>query len=236
VADCEGILESLLTRGPADELDGASLAHLRGCVPCQRSAQRLAFLDEVLGATADVTPPPFGSLVRSARVAARGRRQRRAVRRALPVGVALAAAVALTAGVSHLEGRRAGRVAAARDAMVQPSTEGASCPERDGAPVAPRDSRSEAAAEALAREAWRQLRGGDRGGAKEGYRAALAMLPAHASPLWADNASAQLALLSENERGADGAAAWRRYLERFPNGVHAGIARRRLARSRTAER
>jgi hypothetical protein len=88
---------------------------------------------------------------------------------------------------------------------------------------------AEEAAEAHALLAWKLSRDGDRAGAMEHYRRALALLPSDRAPLWADNASAQLARLEEANGAAAGAAAWRRYLERFPGGVHAATARGRLA-------
>jgi len=91
------------------------------------------------------------------------------------------------------------------------------------------DPPAEEAAEAHALLAWKLSRDGDRAGALRGYRRALELLPVGRAPLWADNACAQLALLEEGEGAEAGAAAWRRYLERFPVGVHAATARSRLA-------
>jgi len=91
------------------------------------------------------------------------------------------------------------------------------------------DPPAEEAAEANALLAWKLSRDGDRAGALRCYRRALALLPAGRAPLWADNACAQLALLEEGDGAEAGAAAWRRYLERFPAGVHATTARSRLA-------
>jgi hypothetical protein len=87
-------------------------------------------------------------------------------------------------------------------------------------------------AEAHALRAWKLSRDGDRDGALRAYRRALALLPAGVAPLWADNASAQLALLIEREDPKQGASAWRSYLARFPGGVHAVMAQERLARRR----
>jgi ferric-dicitrate binding protein FerR (iron transport regulator) len=88
---------------------------------------------------------------------------------------------------------------------------------------------AEEAAHAHALLAWKLSRDGDAGGAREHYRQALALLPAGLSPLWADNASAQLALLVERDDPAAARQPWRAYLERFPSGVHAALARSRLA-------
>jgi ferric-dicitrate binding protein FerR (iron transport regulator) len=85
------------------------------------------------------------------------------------------------------------------------------------------------AAEAHALLAWKLSRDGDRAGALRSYRRALELLPAAAAPLWADNACAQLALLVERDDPRARDEAWRRYLDRFPGGVHAAMARDRLA-------
>ena len=69
----------------------------------------------------------------------------------------------------------------------------------------------------------------DRRAALETYRRALSLLPSSAAPLWADNASAQLALLAERDDPLVAGRAWREYLQRFPRGVHAARARDRLA-------
>jgi ferric-dicitrate binding protein FerR (iron transport regulator) len=81
-----------------------------------------------------------------------------------------------------------------------------------------------------ARFAWQLSRQGDRAGALVAYRRALSMLPAEARPAWADNACAQMALLTERENPRAGAPAWRLYLERFPRGIHVSMARDRLLR------
>jgi hypothetical protein len=88
---------------------------------------------------------------------------------------------------------------------------------------------AEEAAHAHALLGWKLSRDGDRAGAVVHYRRALSLLPRGAGALWADNACAQLALLVEHEGVAEGAAAWRDYLDRFPDGVHAAMARDRLA-------
>jgi ferric-dicitrate binding protein FerR (iron transport regulator) len=88
------------------------------------------------------------------------------------------------------------------------------------------------AAEAHALRGWRRLAQGDDGAAIESFRAALSLLPVAASPLWAENAHAQLALLLERSGAA--AAVWRNYLIRFPGGTHAALARKRLFRDRTS--
>ena len=91
------------------------------------------------------------------------------------------------------------------------------------------------AAEAHALLAWKLSRDGDHAGALRSYRRALALLPAGAAPLWADNAGAQLALLSERDDPLADGTAWRDYLRRFPAGVHAALARDRLARAAAPE-
>jgi ferric-dicitrate binding protein FerR (iron transport regulator) len=91
------------------------------------------------------------------------------------------------------------------------------------------------AAEAHALLAWKLSREGRRDEALTAYRRALGLLPPGAAPLWADNASAQLALLVEHADPSQAVAAWRAYLERFPAGVHAARARERLARDARSE-
>ena len=84
-------------------------------------------------------------------------------------------------------------------------------------------------AEAHALLAWALAGSGERGPAVDRYRLALGMLPEGQSPLWADNASAELALLLEQGDPAAAVPAWREYLARFPEGIHAALARARLA-------
>lgn len=84
------------------------------------------------------------------------------------------------------------------------------------------------AAEARALLAWASASRGDRAGAIVLYRRALAELPLSERPLWADNASAELALLLEQADAGAAVSAWRAYLERFPGGVHADLARKHL--------
>jgi ferric-dicitrate binding protein FerR (iron transport regulator) len=98
------------------------------------------------------------------------------------------------------------------------------------------DPPAEEAAEAHALLAWKMSRDGDRSGALASYRRALALLPSGRAPLWADNACAQLALLEEGESPEAGRAGWRRYLDRFPGGVHAATARSRIAGDGRRER
>ncbi|MGC4116540.1 MAG: FecR domain-containing protein [Myxococcales bacterium] len=84
-------------------------------------------------------------------------------------------------------------------------------------------------AEAYALLAWSLSGSGNRSAAVEQYRHALEMLPEGERPLWADNAAAELALLLEQVDAAKAPQAWRDYLRRFPDGVHAGQARSRAA-------
>jgi tetratricopeptide (TPR) repeat protein len=85
-------------------------------------------------------------------------------------------------------------------------------------------------AEMQALEAWSLAAGGRRSAAVEAYRKAMSLLPAGEHPLWAENAAAELALLLEQEDPDEAAAAWRAYLDRFAEGLHAGVARARLRR------
>ena len=55
----------------------------------------------------------------------------------------------------------------------------------------------------------------------------VALLPEGKQALWAENACAELAILVEQESPKDGAAAWAECLRRFPDGVHAALARSR---------
>jgi ferric-dicitrate binding protein FerR (iron transport regulator) len=85
------------------------------------------------------------------------------------------------------------------------------------------------AAEAYARLAWRLSATGRTKEAIDCYRRALVVHTDGDAPLWADNAAAQLALVLERQDPAGAAPAWHEYLERFPGGVHAEIARLRIA-------
>jgi hypothetical protein len=91
------------------------------------------------------------------------------------------------------------------------------------------DPPAEEAAEAHALLGWKMSRDGNRAQAAQHYRRALALLPPGRTPLWADNAGARLALIEGSEGGAESVAAWRRYLDRFPAGVHADTARSHIA-------
>jgi predicted Zn-dependent protease len=62
------------------------------------------------------------------------------------------------------------------------------------------------------------------------YQRALADLPAETSPVWAQDACAEWALLAE--KSGSGASAWHECLRRFPAGAHAGLARQRLGEPR----
>ncbi len=94
------------------------------------------------------------------------------------------------------------------------------------------DLAPEARAETHALLAWSLAATGNRRAAIERYRQALQTLPASLTPLWADNACAELSLLLEQEEPAGAAAAWGECLRRFPDGVHASLARARLSADR----
>jgi ferric-dicitrate binding protein FerR (iron transport regulator) len=87
-------------------------------------------------------------------------------------------------------------------------------------------------AEAQALLAWSLSAKGQRSEAIARYRQALALLPAGRQVLWAENACAELSILLERERPTEAAAAWADCLRRFPNGVHAELARSRAHSSR----
>lgn len=83
-------------------------------------------------------------------------------------------------------------------------------------------------AEAQALLAWSLSARGKRGEAIAHYHQALSLLPQGQKPLWAENACAELAILIGQASPRDSAAAWAECLQRFPDGVHAGVARSRL--------
>jgi len=83
-------------------------------------------------------------------------------------------------------------------------------------------------AEAQALLAWSLSARGKRGEAMVRYRQALALLPQHQRPLWAENACAELAILVQQESTKDSASVWAECLRRFPEGVHAALARSRI--------
>jgi tetratricopeptide (TPR) repeat protein len=64
------------------------------------------------------------------------------------------------------------------------------------------------------------------------YRQALTLLPEGVQPLWAENACAELAILVEQERPKDASTTWAECLRRFPDGVHAALARSRAHSSK----
>lgn len=82
-------------------------------------------------------------------------------------------------------------------------------------------------AEAHALLAWSLAARGQRDQALERYRQALKTLPEGQSPLWAENACAELALLVQQKTPKSGPAVWAECLRRFPNGVHTNLARAR---------
>jgi len=88
------------------------------------------------------------------------------------------------------------------------------------------DDRSQQA-EAQALLAWSLSARGKRSEAIERYRQVMSLLPRGQQPLWAENACAELAILIEQESPQDTSATWAECLRRFPDGVHAGLARSR---------
>ncbi len=82
-------------------------------------------------------------------------------------------------------------------------------------------------AEAQALLAWSLSARGKRSEAITRYRQSLAMLPESLRPLWAENACAELAILVQQESPPKSADIWAECLRRFPDGVHAALARAR---------
>jgi tetratricopeptide (TPR) repeat protein len=87
-------------------------------------------------------------------------------------------------------------------------------------------------AEVQALLAWSLAARGQRDQAVERYRQALKLLPEGQSPLWAENACAELAILVQQKTPKSGPAVWAECLRRFPNGVHTNLARVRANSSR----
>jgi ferric-dicitrate binding protein FerR (iron transport regulator) len=87
-------------------------------------------------------------------------------------------------------------------------------------------------AEAQALLAWSLSARGKHQEAIQRYRQALTLLPERQQPLWAENACAELALLVEQESPREGTRTWAECLRRFPDGVHAGLARARALSGR----
>jgi ferric-dicitrate binding protein FerR (iron transport regulator) len=83
-------------------------------------------------------------------------------------------------------------------------------------------------AEAQALLAWSLSARGKRGEAIQRYRQVMTLLPEGLGPLWAENACAELAILIEQESPQDSSSTWAECLRRFPDGVHAGLARSRV--------
>jgi ferric-dicitrate binding protein FerR (iron transport regulator) len=94
------------------------------------------------------------------------------------------------------------------------------------------DTDSAQRAESHALLAWSFSGRGKRDEAIERYRQALKLLPANQRPLWAENACAELALLLQQKSSKHGVTAWAECLRRFPEGVHAGLARSRVNSTR----
>jgi tetratricopeptide (TPR) repeat protein len=87
-------------------------------------------------------------------------------------------------------------------------------------------------AEAQALLAWSFSGRGKRREAMDLYRHALALLPEGQRPLWAENACAELAILVQRTSPKESAGTWGECLRRFPDGVHAAVARTRVHSSR----
>jgi ferric-dicitrate binding protein FerR (iron transport regulator) len=87
-------------------------------------------------------------------------------------------------------------------------------------------------AEAQALLAWSLSARGKRDEAITRYRQVLTLLPEGQQPLWAENACAELAILVEQQRPRESAPLWAECLRRFPDGVHAALARSRVHSSR----
>jgi len=83
-------------------------------------------------------------------------------------------------------------------------------------------------AEAQALLAWSLSARGKRTDAIERYRQALTLLPEGQQTLWAENACAELAILVEQDSPRDSRSIWAECLRRFPDGVHAALARSRV--------
>lgn len=84
-------------------------------------------------------------------------------------------------------------------------------------------------AEAQALLAWSLAARGKLDQAIARYRQALALLPPAQKSLWAENACAELALLVEQKNPSDAKSTWAECLRRFPDGLHAGLARARAS-------
>jgi hypothetical protein len=82
-------------------------------------------------------------------------------------------------------------------------------------------------AEAQAMLAWSLSARGKRALAIGRYRLVLRLLPEGLQPLWAENACAELAILMEQDSPRESSSTWSECLRRFPDGVHAGLARSR---------
>ena len=87
-------------------------------------------------------------------------------------------------------------------------------------------------AEAQALLAWSLSARGKRGEAIGRYRQALRLLPEGQQSLWAENACAELAILVQQESPRESRPIWAECLRRFPDGVHAALARSRVHSTR----
>jgi ferric-dicitrate binding protein FerR (iron transport regulator) len=87
-------------------------------------------------------------------------------------------------------------------------------------------------AEAQALLAWSLSARGKHSEAIQRYRQVLSLLPEGERSLWAENACAELAILLEQESPKDSVATWTECLRRFPDGVHAALARSRARPSK----
>jgi ferric-dicitrate binding protein FerR (iron transport regulator) len=131
--------------------------------------------------------------------------------------------------VPSIEGYREGVRRSALEALDQGHFEAA---ETQIGQLFGTDSDPAQRAESQALLAWSFSGRGKRDEAIDRYRQALKLLPEDQRPLWAENACAELALLVQQKTPKTVPAIWAECLRRFPDGVHAGLARARANSSR----
>jgi ferric-dicitrate binding protein FerR (iron transport regulator) len=119
VVDCQAVRAARLASDRGDETPPGVEEHLQSCIACAQALARVQAMDEALAALAKETlpPPPFALVEGPARAAARGRRRRRVVRRALPLALAFASAVVLTVGMTRFARRHDDKLAASGDVL-----------------------------------------------------------------------------------------------------------------------